>query len=201
MPCSNSSDVAFGADRCATLSLHPQTDSLSLKKSALFHRSRAKHQRLSLTQITEGRIRIHRGQSTPPYCYHGGMVKTRVLVVDDDPNLSRLTGMILENSGEYEVLTENDSRRAISVARQFKPQIMLFDVDMPNKDGGELAREAKNDPQLRDVPVLFLTGLMSKAEAGNQEVECGGQSFLAKPVLPEVLLSSVRKMASLLHLA
>jgi len=129
------------------------------------------------------------------------MVKTRVLVVDDDPNLSRLTGMILENSGEYEVLTENDSTRAISVARQFKPQIMLFDVDMPNKDGGELAREAKNDPQLRDVPVLFLTGLVSKGEAGHQEMECGGQSFLAKPVLPEVLLSSVRKMASLLHLA
>ncbi len=129
------------------------------------------------------------------------MVKTRVLVVDDDPNLSRLTGMILENSGEYEVLTENDSMCALSAARRFKPQIMLFDVDMPNKDGGELAREAKNDPQLCKVPVLFLTGLVSKAEAGHQELECGGQSFLAKPVLPEVLLSSVRKMTASLHAA
>ncbi len=129
------------------------------------------------------------------------MVKTRVLVVDDDPNLSRLSAMILENSGEYEVLTENDSTRALSVARQFRPQIMLFDVDMPNKDGGELAREAKNDPQLREVPVLFLTGLVSKAEAGHEELQCGGQSFLAKPVLPEVLLSAVRKMTASLQAA
>lgn len=129
------------------------------------------------------------------------MTKTRVLVVDDDPSLSRLTAMILENSGEYEVLTEKDSMSAMSVARQFKPQIMLFDVDMPNKDGGELAREAKNDPQLCHIPVLFLTGLLSRAEAGHHEVQCGGQSFLAKPVLPEVLLTSVRKMTALLHAA
>lgn len=129
------------------------------------------------------------------------MSKIRVLVVDDDLNLSRLTAMILENSGEYDVLTEKDSTRALSVARQFNPQIMLFDVDMPDKDGGELAREAKNDPQLCKIPVLFLTGLLSRAEAGHQEIQCGGQAFLAKPVLPEVLLSSVRKMTALLHAA
>jgi CheY-like chemotaxis protein len=102
--------------------------------------------------------------------------------------------MILENSGAYEVMTENDSRRAVTVARQFRPEILLLDVDMPHKSGGDLARETKSDPILRDVPVLFLTGLVSKSEAGNSEIESGGMSFLAKPVMPEVLLASVAKL-------
>ncbi len=61
------------------------------------------------------------------------MSKTRVLIVDDDVNLSRLSAMILENSGAYEVITEQDSRRALAVARQFRPEIMVLDVDMPHK--------------------------------------------------------------------
>ena len=122
------------------------------------------------------------------------MTKTRVLIVDDDVNLSRLSGMILENSGAYEVLTEKDSRRALAVARQFRPEIMLFDVDMPHKSGGDLAAEVSGDPLLRNTPILFLTGLLSKSEAGNTEVECGGMPFLAKPVMPEVLLASVGRL-------
>ena len=122
------------------------------------------------------------------------MTKTRVLIVDDDVNLSRLSAMILENSEAYEVITEKDSRRALAVARQFQPEIMLLDVDMPHKTGGDLAREAKGDPLLRNVPVLFLTGLVSKTEAGESEMESGGMSFLAKPVMPEVLLASVGKL-------
>jgi CheY-like chemotaxis protein len=122
------------------------------------------------------------------------MTKTRVLIVDDDVNLSRLSAMILEHSGAYEVLTEKDSLRAIAVARQFRPEIMLLDVDMPDKSGGEVAQEAKNDPVLRAIPILFLTGLVSKSEAGNAELESGGMSFLAKPVLPEVLLACVNKL-------
>jgi CheY-like chemotaxis protein len=123
------------------------------------------------------------------------MSKTRVLIVDDDVNLSRLSGMILENSGLYEVLTENHSARALAVARQFRPHVMLLDVDMPSKTGGDLAGDASNDPVLRDVPILFVTGLLSKSETGDKEMDCGGMVFLAKPVTPEVLLDSVAKLA------
>ncbi|MEP7015665.1 MAG: response regulator [Verrucomicrobiota bacterium] len=124
------------------------------------------------------------------------MDKTRVLIVDDDPNLARLSGMILENSGEYEVLTEKDSTKAMDVARRFRPHIMLLDIDMPGIDGGELARSAASDSLLRDVPVLFLTGLVSKSEIGNNELQRGGMTFLAKPVLPASLLDSVRKLVA-----
>ena len=124
-------------------------------------------------------------------------MKTRILIVDDDANLSRLSGMILEQSGSYEVLIEPDSTRALAVARQFKPRLMLLDVDMPDKSGGDLAREASEDVHLRDVPILFLTGLLTRAEAGQFPVERGGLKFLAKPVLPKALLAAVADLTRL----
>lgn len=104
--------------------------------------------------------------------------------------------MILESSGKYEVMIVNESLRALSVAVQFRPDVMLFDVDMPGKDGGDLAREAANNSCLRDIPILFLTGLVSREEAGKCPVESGGMKYLAKPVEPSVLLAAVGALAS-----
>jgi CheY-like chemotaxis protein len=123
------------------------------------------------------------------------MSKRRVLVVDDDVNLSRLAGMILENSGRYEVMIVNESARALPAAVQFRPDVMLLDVDMPGKSGGDLAREAANDSRLRDIPILFLTGLVSYEEAGERPLVNGGMKFLAKPVDPALLLAEVGRLA------
>ena len=123
------------------------------------------------------------------------MSKRRVLIVDDDVNLSRLSGMILENSGTYEVMIVNESVRALSAALQFRPDVMLLDVDMPGKDGGDLAREAANDSRLRDIPILFLTGLVSSEEAGAAPLERAGMTFLSKPVEPALLLATIGRLA------
>lgn len=119
------------------------------------------------------------------------MSKRRVLVVDDDVNLSRLAGMILGSSGKYEVMIVNQSARALAAAVQFKAEILLLDVDMPGKGGGDLAREAALDSRLRDIPILFLTGLVRREETLEGPIERGGQQFLAKPVDPAQLLASV----------
>lgn len=119
------------------------------------------------------------------------MSKRRVLVVDDDVNLSRLAGMILENSGKYEVMIVNQSARALAVALQFHAEVMLLDVDMPGLSGGDLAREAAMDSRLRDIPILFLTGLIGREETLDGPIESGGRQFLAKPVDPVQLLASV----------
>lgn len=122
------------------------------------------------------------------------MIKRRVLVVDDDVNLSRLAGMILESSGKYEVMIVNQSARALAAAVQFNPEILLLDVDMPGKGGGDLAREAALDSRLRDIPILFLTGLVRREETLEGPIERGGQQFLAKPVDPAQLLASVASL-------
>lgn len=117
------------------------------------------------------------------------MSKRRVLVVDDDVNLSRLAAVILESSGKYDVMVVNQPTRALAAALRFQADAMLLDVDMPGIGGGDLAREASFDSRLRDVPILFLTGLVSHEETGHGPVESGGKQFLAKPVDPDELLT------------
>jgi DNA-binding response OmpR family regulator len=122
------------------------------------------------------------------------MKKTRVLIVDDDPDLSRLSAIILESTGEYEVAIEQDSTHALAVARQFKPHIMLLDADAPNNAGGDLVREAANDPLLGGLPVLLVRGLPSEVEARVRDERGARVAILLKPVLPETLLASVRQL-------
>ena len=104
--------------------------------------------------------------------------------------------MILENSGKYEVMIVNESLRALPAALQFRPDVMLLDVDMPGKTGGDLASEAALDPRLRDVPILFLTGLVQPDETSAGPIESGGMQFLAKPVDSAQLLAAIAALLS-----
>lgn len=122
------------------------------------------------------------------------MSKSKILVVDDDPSLSRLLAVILNRVGGYDVCEENRSYAALATAREFRPDVVLLDVDMPGKDGGEVARDLAADPQLGRVPILFFTSLISTAEAGQHEVCRSGKMFLAKPVNPVALVGAVGRM-------
>ncbi len=122
------------------------------------------------------------------------MTKSRILVVDDEPNLSELVRLFLEKTQRFEVRVENRSTLALSVALEFRPDMILLDVDMPGKDGGEVAREIQADRSLRSVPILFFTSLISHAEAGTRETVRGGMLFLAKPVNPQVLIATVDRV-------
>jgi two-component system, cell cycle response regulator DivK len=124
------------------------------------------------------------------------MSQTKILVVDDDPKLSRLVKVVLEKTKLYEVIEENRSANALTVARGLRPRAILMDVDMPGKDGGELAREIAADRDLAKTPIMFLTSLISSNEAGQHEVVRAGKWFLAKPVKPEVLIKSVARLVS-----
>lgn len=130
------------------------------------------------------------------------MTKSRILVVDDEPNISTLVRLYLEKTQRFEVRVENRSALALSAARAFRPDMVLLDVDMPGKDGGEVALEIQGEPMLRGVPIVFLTSLVSTAEAGQRETVRGGMRFLAKPVDPRVLVETVdRVLAGGVHAA
>lgn len=122
--------------------------------------------------------------------------RSRILVVDDDPKLSRLVKLVLEKTKMYEVCEENSALRALPTARRFKPHAVLMDVDMPGKDGGQVAQEMAEDPELASLPLLFLTSLVSGTEADEHEVELGGKLFLAKPVDAMALLDSVGRLVN-----
>jgi CheY-like chemotaxis protein len=105
----------------------------------------------------------------------------RILVVDDEPPITRMIRLNLELTKRYQVREENNAMQALATAREFKPDLILLDVVMPGVDGGELARRIKADSHLKDVPVVFLTGTVTKKEAAEGAVTAG-YPLLSKPV-------------------
>jgi two-component system alkaline phosphatase synthesis response regulator PhoP len=122
------------------------------------------------------------------------MSKPRILIVDDDKNISRLMGILLEKTGRYTIQTENRSLSAHQVAREFHPDLCIFDVDMPGKDGGTLAREMRADPQFSQTPIIFLTSLVSPQEAGAKPMVSGGFHYLAKSVDIAILQEWIERL-------
>jgi CheY-like chemotaxis protein len=109
--------------------------------------------------------------------------KKRILAVDDQAANTRLVKLYLEQTNEYEVREENDSRAALLTAEAFEPHLILLDVMMPGMDGGELASSFKANPKLKAVPIVFLTAVVTKGEVQEGHGRVGGHSFLAKPVV------------------
>jgi CheY-like chemotaxis protein len=107
------------------------------------------------------------------------MKKHRILIVDDESGFTRLLKLTLERTGKYVVQEENDGTQAWLVARDFKPDIIFLDIVMPKIDGGDVAQQIRSDPMLENVPIIFLTAIVSEKEGGQ---EIGGFPFLAKPV-------------------
>lgn len=106
----------------------------------------------------------------------------RILVVDDEPSVTRNLKLNLESAGGYLVLGENHSTKALSAAKTFKPDLILLDVMMPGLDGGDVAAQLRADPLLRDIPLIFLTAIVSNEETEGREMSKGSETFLAKPV-------------------
>ncbi len=114
--------------------------------------------------------------------------KKKILVVDDEPSITRLLKMNLEDTEQYLVQVENKAERVFDTARQFQPDLILLDVMMPGGDGGELASRLQEHPAFRSVPIVFLTAAVTKEEVSSHKGQIGGLPFLAKPVdMPEVL--------------
>ena len=84
----------------------------------------------------------------------------KILVVDDDPDLVDATSMILK-SKKYDVCVAYDGVEGLEKARNEKPDLIVLDVMMPQKDGYTLCKELKADPDLSGIPVLLLTAVVA----------------------------------------
>ena len=117
----------------------------------------------------------------------GTKERVRILIVDNDRDTTHLVKVLLERTGHYLVLEENDATKAHQSALNFRPDLILLDIVMPETDGGEVAVRIEADPELKNTPIIFLTALVTRAEA-NSGLNIQGHSFLAKPVsIPELI--------------
>jgi CheY-like chemotaxis protein len=113
--------------------------------------------------------------------------KRRILIVDDDADSTHLVKILLEKTGAYVVLEENDSAAAHQSARTFRPDVILLDIMMPKTDGAEVAAQIEADLELQSTPIIFLTALITKPET-NTGLRIEGHRSLAKPInIPELI--------------
>ena len=111
------------------------------------------------------------------------MNKKRLLVIDDESGFTRLLKLTLEKTGNFIVREENEGTNAWLTAREFRPDIVFLDIVMPKIDGGDVAQQIRSDPMLANVPIVFLTAIVSERETETRS----GFPFLAKPVSLEAI--------------
>jgi CheY-like chemotaxis protein len=115
--------------------------------------------------------------------------KPRILIIDNNRDLTLSAKVGLERTGRYSVSEENEPARAHQTAQRVKPDLILVDIAMPETDGGEVAARIESDPTLRRTPVVFLTAL---ARSG---LEIKGHPFLAKPIsIPDLVAGIERNL-------
>jgi CheY-like chemotaxis protein len=116
----------------------------------------------------------------------------RVLLIDDEQDVTDSLSMNLEATGEFEVKAINDPRQALDTAREFSPDVIVLDVVMPGMDGGDVQAALHADPTLKNTPIVMVTALVSNNDTSGGTVESGGVHMLAKPVRLETLLPLLR---------
>ena len=122
----------------------------------------------------------------------------KILIVDDNETDLELLEAILVKIGFEQIITARSGSEAIRLAKEHQPGLFFIDVMMPEMTGGEFRELLKEDPATKDIPVVFISGIISKAE----ESQLGGQLasgdlIVAKPFsvtsIAEVIVSALKK--------
>lgn len=121
------------------------------------------------------------------------MGKKKILLVDDEAGFTNMMKLYLEKAGDYEVAVENDSSRALTSIKKFNPEMIFLDVLMPQKDGGEIAKEIRAEPAFKNVPIVFMTAIADSSQSTVKGGTIGGYQFLPKPISGAQILSCIKE--------
>lgn len=123
----------------------------------------------------------------------------RILIVDDDPDLVEAISMILK-SKHYEVIVAYGGVEGLEKTKTEKPDLIVLDVMMPDKDGYTVCKELKADPVLCEIPVLLLTAVVSHISTTRYSHQMGMETeaddYMDKPVEPAELVKRVEALLS-----
>ena len=116
----------------------------------------------------------------------------RILVVDDDRDIVRLVRSYLEKAG-FEILTAYDGETALQLLRSEKPQLLILDLMLPDRDGWEVARLVRSAPDISGTPIIMLT---ARVEDNDKIIglEIGADDYITKPFNPREVVARVRAL-------
>lgn len=114
-----------------------------------------------------------------------------ILIVDDNKVILRTLERILIRAG-YSVIPLSLGREAIKIAKERSPDLIILDIMMPDMDGGDVAFVLKNDSETKNIPIMFLSSLITKREKQSSSKK-HGIYFMAKPFETDELLTQIRR--------
>lgn len=119
-----------------------------------------------------------------------------LLLIADDDRAGRLILTRLLKSDNFDIEFAEDGEEAVIRARELKPDLLLLDVLMPKKDGFEVCRELRADPQLAELPIVMVTALEDQ-ESRVKGLEAGADDFITKPIKPKSLRAQIQSICRL----
>ncbi len=115
-----------------------------------------------------------------------------VLLVDDSLMIHRVVGQILTDAG-YKVLKAYNGKKGYEMAKTWKPDLIIMDIEMPEMNGIEAASLIKSDPAISKIPTIIFTSLGSEEDI-KMACDTGAEGFLNKPVSKDDLLSTIKNL-------
>lgn len=112
-----------------------------------------------------------------------------ILIVDDNPVNLKLVRVLLAGAG-YNARSASDAEEALEMLRDFRPRLILMDIQLPGMDGLELTRRLKANPDTRDIVVLALTAYAMKGD-DKKMLEAGCDGYISKPVDTRTLPATI----------
>jgi len=122
----------------------------------------------------------------------------KILVVDDEPDMVTFLTTLLEDNG-YDTITAVDGEEALEMIKKEKPDLVSLDLLMPNKTGIKMYREMRKDDEIKDIPVIMVTGFgkddvpsMDFKEWIQKRAIKPPEAYIEKPVDKDVLLAAIK---------
>jgi twitching motility two-component system response regulator PilH len=134
----------------------------------------------------------------------------RIIVIDDEPDARAYLKAILDEEG-YDTITASDGEEGLNKVKENPPHLILLDLMMPKKSGVKFLNEIKNDEQLKEIPIVVVSGVRKvtgvdmkhyleeqpfkerKKEILGVDIDITPDAFLEKPIDPSDLLATVNK--------
>lgn len=118
----------------------------------------------------------------------------RILIIDDEVDFCATIKKVLEMQGGFDVTACLDGDSGIKTAEKLRPDIILLDIMMPGKSGVEIATILKKNHLTKDIPVVFLTGIVSSFNGRKNQQAGNGGYYLAKPTKVKDLIGVINNL-------
>lgn len=114
----------------------------------------------------------------------------KVMIIEDNQLNQKIADMIIKQLG-HDTVQVYEGKKAIEIVKQEMPSLVILDIKLPDASGVDICRSIKQDPELKDIPVIVITALSSDEDRKQIVAESGCDHYIAKPFLPHMFAEAI----------